>query len=113
MNRLLLLAVLCILALPLAAHCQQPMTQQQKDAAKEAGAAIAGVGLLGIICIGFSMLCFDLIPIGIALVRGHPDTVAISLITLLFGWTCIGWFVALIWSVKSFPRTSGGYARDY
>jgi hypothetical protein len=42
------------------------------------------------------------LPIIIAHKRRHPQTTPIVLITLLAGWTIVGWFVALIWSVASF-----------
>lgn len=32
--------------------------------------------------------------------KHHPNSVAIFLTNLLFGWTLVGWGVALIWSVK-------------
>jgi len=30
--------------------------------------------------------------------RGKADATAILLVNLLFGWTIIGWFIALIWA---------------
>jgi hypothetical protein len=30
--------------------------------------------------------------------RHHADSVGIFIVNLLFGWTVIGWFVALIWA---------------
>ena len=32
--------------------------------------------------------------------KGHKNTAAIAVTNLLFGWTFIGWAVALIWAVK-------------
>ena len=41
------------------------------------------------------------IPSLIALLRGHHNTFAIFLTNLIFGWTVIGWFITLIWSVTA------------
>lgn len=47
--------------------------------------------------IGFGM-AFYFIPAIIASGRSHPNTVAISVLTFLAGWTGIGWIAALVWS---------------
>lgn len=44
------------------------------------------------------------IPAIIALARGHHNALAIFLTNLIFGWTVIGWFIALIWSVTAIRR---------
>ena len=44
------------------------------------------------------------LPVAIAITRRHPNGIAIFLINLLFGWTFIGWFIALIWAVKAIDR---------
>ncbi|MHA6289615.1 superinfection immunity protein [Maricaulis sp. CAU 1757] len=44
------------------------------------------------------------IPALIALIRGHDNGFAIFLTNLLFGWTIIGWFIALIWSFTAIRR---------
>ena len=41
------------------------------------------------------------IPIIIALIRKHNNRVAIILLTILGGWTGVGWLGALIWSVMN------------
>jgi hypothetical protein len=49
--------------------------------------------------------------------RDKPDVMAIFLVNLLFGWTVIGWFVALIWAcaseryvpVRAVPVSSGRF----
>jgi len=40
-----------------------------------------------------------MIPTGIAYYRKHNNKVAILLINLFLGWTILGWFGSLIWSV--------------
>ena len=39
------------------------------------------------------------VPSIVAIKRKHRNTVAIVLTNIAFGWTFLGWFVALIWSV--------------
>jgi Superinfection immunity protein len=39
-----------------------------------------------------------LAPSMIADVRGHSDSVAISLVNVLLGWTVVGWIAALMWA---------------
>lgn len=43
---------------------------------------------------------FYLLPTGIALWKGHPETMKVLLVNLLLGWTVIGWVVALVWSLR-------------
>lgn len=63
------------------------------------GGLIAGAGgLFCFACYCLMVLLFELIPTWIALARKHPNTVPIFLVNFFLGWTCIGWFVALVWS---------------
>jgi hypothetical protein len=41
------------------------------------------------------------IPGTIAVARNHKHTAAVVLVNLLFGWTFLGWAIALIWSVMN------------
>jgi hypothetical protein len=41
-----------------------------------------------------------LLPTIIAVVRNHPNALAIYLINLFFGWTLVGWIGTLIWSAE-------------
>lgn len=47
------------------------------------------------------ILALSFIPVIIAAVRKHNDTILIFLLTFFLGWTVIGWIVALIWSLSS------------
>ncbi len=71
----------------------------------KAGATIAGFGLVTVLILGAISFVMQLVPIIIAFVRNHPSKLAITALSLLLGWTCIGWFVALIWSLTG---TGGG-----
>jgi hypothetical protein len=50
--------------------------------------------------IGLSFVMYFL-PTLIALARSKRDTLAIFLLNFFLGWTVIGWFVSLIWALKS------------
>ncbi len=59
----------------------------------QASPGISGT-LMGVIL----LMLFSLIPAIIAFSRRHANAVPIALTGILFGWTLIGWGVALIWS---------------
>ena len=65
-------------------------------------AASAELGVAGLILIGVgavAWLFFNFTPFLIAWARGHRSTLAIFAVCLFFGWSCIGWVIALIWSL--------------
>ena len=53
----------------------------------------------------FILLMVWLIPIYIARRRKHPNFMPISVITILLGWTFIGWAVCLAWSLSSINKS--------
>ncbi len=108
MSRLIIAALFLSIASPAFAQ-QIEKTQKQKDAEEieaiaKTTTAVAGWMLISSLCMGASMLLLTIAPIAIAIYRGHPDTLGISLIAIFFSWSCIGWWIALIWAVKAFPR---------
>jgi hypothetical protein len=54
----------------------------------------------------FMLIWFALywLPTIIALVRHAPAAPGIALVNFFFGWTGIGWIVALVWALSSAPR---------
>lgn len=46
-------------------------------------------------------LAIYLIPAFVAGARNHPNTLAITLLNLLLGWTLLGWVGALVWATLS------------
>lgn len=53
--------------------------------------------------LGLEVLAIVLVymsPSIIACSRKHKDSLAVFLTNILFGWTGIGWGIALIWAVK-------------
>ena len=53
-----------------------------------------GAGLLVVLI----LLCLYFFPSVIAIVRKHRQAVAISILNLLLGWTCLFWIIALVWA---------------
>jgi hypothetical protein len=48
---------------------------------------------------GFAFaLALLFLPTLVAKSRNHPNTLAIFLVNLFFGWTFIGWVVSLVWA---------------
>ena len=53
-----------------------------------------------------SLLVLYFLPTLIAAVRRHTQETPIFIINLLFGWTIIGWVVALAWSTAHYQRST-------
>lgn len=47
------------------------------------------------------------LPIIIAAVRNMRHAVAISVLTIVAGWTFVGWVVALVWACMDKPEAKG------
>lgn len=101
------------------AETPQERTARERRERENAEAATAVAGTLSVFaifsfaCIGVVGIFLNFIPIMIAAYRGHPDTAPIAILTIFLGCTGIGWWIALIWAVKSFPRDHKGHARDW
>lgn len=39
-----------------------------------------------------------MLPAVVAMMRSHRNTAAITVLTVLLGWTMLGWVVALVWA---------------
>jgi hypothetical protein len=117
MNRILISIVLALsMSAPVFAQPNPPLAkltpaEAEAEAARLQSMFLWTVGIVvGVVVVSLGV---TLLPVVIAIWRGHPDTLAISLVAIFLGWTFLGWFIALIWSVKSFPRNPDGDARDY
>lgn len=67
------------------------------------GTAGSGEGSFAILAGAFTLY---MTPYWICEVRAHPRKRTVSLVCLFFGWTIIGWIIALIWSVGEFGPVS-------
>ncbi len=54
----------------------------------------------------FISLVIYFTPVIVAFVRKHNNTLAISIMTTLLGWTFFGWLAALLWSLNSDVKES-------
>jgi hypothetical protein len=75
---------------------------QQRNSADDSTAVI--VSILGLACVGLISLVLYFLPFIVAGMRGHQNTAAIFVLTLLLGWTGIGWIVALVWAFTAVER---------
>lgn len=57
-----------------------------------------GWGLIIIVLAATVLLLSYFSPVFVALLRGHQNTLEIFILTLFFGWTLLGWIIALVWS---------------
>lgn len=48
-------------------------------------------------------------PFIVALIRRQPNNTGIFVVNLFFGWTLIGWVVALVWAVKAIDKPTVVY----
>lgn len=46
-------------------------------------------------------VCILFLPTGVAMIRNHPNKLAIFLVNLFLGWTFLGWVAALVWACSS------------
>lgn len=59
-------------------------------------------GLIGLAVLVL-VVCLYFLPAIVASSRKHHNANAICIVNLLFGWTVIGWCIALIWAVTNPP----------
>lgn len=55
--------------------------------------------LAGFACLLVFLLAIYALPTVLAVLRGHPDVVAICILNVLLGWTLLGWGLALAWAI--------------
>ncbi len=49
----------------------------------------------------FLSLAIYFIPVIVAYIRKHNNILAITILTVVLGWTFFGWLAALLWSLNS------------
>lgn len=57
-----------------------------------------------IIVLTIFLIALYFLPAIIANQRNHRNFVAILVVNVFFGWTILGWFAALIWSLTNDPQ---------
>lgn len=81
-----------------------PITMKGDASAPDLRPEEAGLAIGVVIAIIAAGLFFTFIPFFIAIVRGHRSALAIGLVCFFFGWTGIGWLIALVWSFADTGR---------
>lgn len=51
----------------------------------------------------YVLSCF--LPWMVAVYRDHPNQLAIFVLCLFLGWTCLGWVIALVWACTAVPSS--------
>ena len=59
------------------------------------------VGIVGVLLMSVCAIALYFVPTIVAGQRSHHNMGAIVAVNLLFGWTFIGWAVALIWALSA------------
>jgi len=86
---------------------QKALDEVRDAPAKTTDNSIAA-GLI-IILIAFAVYFLPLI---VAVRRWHRNTTAIGVLTLLLGWTFIGWVIALVWACTDNIKTAAELAAE-
>lgn len=74
-----------------------------QDAVSASPEATAGATALVLVLVAVGLVV-NFLPAVVALVRGHRSTFAIGLVCLFFGWTVVGWVLALVWAFADTGR---------
>jgi len=53
---------------------------------------------IGVLLTGISLLGIYFMPAIVAIYREHHCSVSIIVVNVLFGWTLLGWGVAMVWA---------------
>lgn len=71
-------------------------------------AALTGgvvAGGLGLVLMGVLLIPY-LLPAIVADLRGHQSAIAIGIFNVAFGWTAVGWILALVWAFTATGRSN-------
>jgi len=70
----------------------------------------SGAGLPPMATVAFTLIVvliaftFYMVPTIVAMLRDHPNMLAIFIVNLLLGWLFVGWIVAMVWSVTAIDK---------
>lgn len=87
--------------------------QQQQQAAPSGGPTFSG--MLGLACLGLACVLLYLLPLIVGTLRRHENSVGLAALTVLLGWTGVGWLLAMLWAVmgQSVPPPEDRGRRRY
>lgn len=69
------------------------------------GGVSLGDGLAGLVVLALLVSVYFL-PLIIAVLRSHPNALALAALNLLLGWTLFGWAGALVWALLARPSVA-------
>ncbi len=77
-----------------------PALAQTYMASHRAHMGLGIVAILVLVVVGVALIALHFLPGIIATRRHHRSALAIWLVNIFFGWTLIGWIVALVWALN-------------
>jgi hypothetical protein len=104
---LAVLALILILALAVIEGSKAGSFLAAARGAGEGVLGVAGLALLAVLLAVFLRAAGWLfwLPTRVAEATDHPNQVAIAAVNLLFGWTFLGWGIALVWALTHSPTS--------
>jgi hypothetical protein len=87
-------------ALAAAALTPAPALAQAYMAPQRSHTGLGIVAILVLLVIGVAVVALHFLPGIIATRRHHRSALAIWLVNIFFGWTLIGWVIALVWALN-------------
>jgi hypothetical protein len=92
--RTVVIALIVVVSLLLIAGATWATVQVFNSSARDQLLLIAGLIALMFVAAGLYFL-----PTFIAFGRSHRNTLGVCIVNVAFGWTLLGWVVALVWSI--------------
>lgn len=81
---------------------------------REPSSESLAIGVLLLVFVLLLSLATYLIPAIIGALRGVPNLGSLVIVNLFFGWTLLGWVIALAWAFKDVPRRrAAAYENQY
>ena len=87
-------------ALATAALTPAPALAQAYMASHRSHMGLGIVAILVLLVLGIALVALHFLPGIIATRRHHRSALAIWLVNIFFGWTLIGWVIALVWALN-------------
>jgi len=80
-----------------------PAAPQEAAPSEETGNS-SGPAISGLFVLSFAGFLY-FIPSIVAKIRQHQQSLAVFILNLFLGWTCLGWVIALVWACTAVRKT--------